>query len=98
MAASLLNRFGDQVVIVTGASSGLGLATARCFASQGARVVMAARDPDRLHCAATGLLQATQGRILAVPCDIANREDVDRLVSTVIARLGGSMFWSTTLE
>ncbi len=88
MAGLLLNRFGGQVVIITGASSGLGLATARCFASQGASVVMAARDPDRLHCAATGLLQATDGRILAVPCDITNREDVGRLVRTVIGRFG----------
>jgi NAD(P)-dependent dehydrogenase (short-subunit alcohol dehydrogenase family) len=79
-------RFANQVVIITGASSGFGLAAAEAFYRQGARVVMAARDPQRLAQAAAGL-QAQDGRQpVYFPCDVSKRDAVDKLVAEAIAR------------
>jgi short-subunit dehydrogenase len=79
-----MNRFVQRVVIVTGASSGLGVAIARAFAAEGARVTLAARNADRLRQTATGL----SGEVLTVACDIAKSTDVDNLIQQTIARFG----------
>lgn len=65
-----------KTVIITGASRGIGAATARHFASQGAKVVLAARSAEAL----SDLAAETGG--VAVPCDIANRADVETLIQT----------------
>ena len=53
-----MNRFDGKVVIVTGAASGIGLATARRFGREGARVVIADRDVDQANAAVEQVKQA----------------------------------------
>jgi len=74
-----------KTVIITGASSGIGAATARIFAAAGARVVLAARDGSRLQVVARDLA----GQPLIVPTDVANHADIERLVATTAAECGG---------
>lgn len=71
------------VVIVTGASSGIGAATARLAAGEGARVVLAARRSDRI-----GALAAELPGALAVPTDVRDPAQVARLVQATLDRHG----------
>src|SRR5436305_776227 len=80
-------RFQDKVVIVTGASSGIGLETALAFAREGARVILAARNELKLReVAATH--PDLRDRFLVVPTDATKDEEVQRLVATTIAKHG----------
>ena len=74
----------NKTVIITGASSGIGAATARAFAAAGATVVLAARDEARLNTLARDL----GGRSLVVPTDIANSRMIEELVDKTIAAFG----------
>ena len=78
--------FQDKVIIVTGASSGIGLAAARRFGSEGARVVMAARSLDRMEALAPSV--APPDRVLCVRCDVTREEDCKALVEATVARFG----------
>ncbi len=71
------------VCIVTGASSGIGAATARLLGAAGASVVLAARRADRLN-----TLEAELPDALAVPTDVTDPEQVGRLVDCAIERFG----------
>jgi hypothetical protein len=73
-----------RTVIVTGASSGIGEATARAFGRAGDRVVLAARRLDRLQRLAAEIPDS-----VAVQADLTRHEDIARLVETTVARLGG---------
>lgn len=75
----------DRVVIITGASMGIGAATARAFVAAGAKVVLAARSGAALA-ALAGELGA--GRALAVPTDITDRAQVEALVRQALERFG----------
>ncbi|GCD92591.1 SDR family NAD(P)-dependent oxidoreductase [Embleya hyalina] len=77
----------DRVAIVTGASRGIGAATARALHRAGARVVLAARDADALTVLADEL-DAAGGRALAVPTDVTDPGAVERLVATTVDRFG----------
>jgi NAD(P)-dependent dehydrogenase (short-subunit alcohol dehydrogenase family) len=77
----------NQVVIVTGASSGIGEATARRLARGGAKVVIAARRQDRLDALALEL-DPTGAKVLAVTADITAEEDRWRLVESAQAKFG----------
>ncbi len=79
--------FRDKVIIVTGASSGIGLASARLFGSLGANVVMAARSYDKLCSLAPSV--APQERVLCVKCDVSSEEDCKALVEQTVQRFGG---------
>lgn len=76
-----------RVVIITGASGGIGAATARELAGQGAIVVLAARREGELR-ALQAALTSAGGQALAVPCDVSRRADIDRLVATTIEAYG----------
>ncbi len=76
-----------KVVVITGASSGLGEATARMLAGQGAAVVLGARRVDRIEALAAEL-QAAGGRALAVQTDVTRSEQVQRLVDAAVERFG----------
>lgn len=76
-----------QVAIVTGASSGIGAATARELARQGARVVLAARREDELN-ARVLEIKNLGGEALAVPTDVTNPADLTRLVEQTVAAFG----------
>ena len=77
----------DRVVIVTGASAGIGRETARAFAREGARVTLAARRADRLE-ALAGEIHESGGEALAVPTDIADPAQVEVLVARTLKRWG----------
>jgi meso-butanediol dehydrogenase/(S,S)-butanediol dehydrogenase/diacetyl reductase len=80
-----MTRFTDKVVIVTGAGSGIGAATARRFAQEGASVVLAGRTEDKLRKVAAAL---PAGRTLVCATDVARMDQVDRLVRTAVERFG----------
>ncbi|MFI5907663.1 SDR family oxidoreductase [Dactylosporangium sp. NPDC051541] len=76
-----------KVVAVTGASSGIGAATARHLASLGAPVVLGARRTDRLAALAAEIT-ASGGRAVAVRVDVTDPADMHRLVETAVERFG----------
>lgn len=77
----------DKIAIITGASSGIGLAAAKLFAAEGAKVAMVARSPEKLA-AAAGEIQAAGGDVLPLCGDVSIREDCDRVCREVIAHYG----------
>jgi NADP-dependent 3-hydroxy acid dehydrogenase YdfG len=77
-----------KVALVTGASSGIGQATAVALASAGARVVIAARRADRLA-ALADRIAAAGGETLVVQVDLEGEGEIDRLVATAAGRWGG---------
>ncbi len=82
----MAGELDGKCVIVTGASSGIGAATARVLAGAGAAVVVAARRTDRLESLASELHGA---RIVVVGADMRKEADVVRMVATARERLGG---------
>ena len=81
----MTNTDQRKVVAITGASSGIGKATARLLASEGAAVVLGARRTDRLEQIADELGGAD---VVTVATDVTRREDLERLVSTAVDRFG----------
>jgi NAD(P)-dependent dehydrogenase (short-subunit alcohol dehydrogenase family) len=82
----------DSVVVITGASSGIGRAAARLFAQRGAAVVLAARREEALLEAAAEC-ESLGGRALAVPTDVADLEAVEELARRAIEHFGGFDVW-----
>ncbi|XYH99846.1 SDR family oxidoreductase [Sorangium sp. So ce1128] len=82
--------FENQVAVVTGGGSGIGLACARELAHLGAKVALCGRKPDKLE-AAAGTLQADGipgDHVLAAPCDIREPEQIAAFVGQVLERFG----------
>jgi NADP-dependent 3-hydroxy acid dehydrogenase YdfG len=80
-------NIAGKVVVITGASSGLGEATARLLAAQGAAVVLGARRLERLA-ALAGEINGQGGRALAVATDVTDRAEVQRLVDAAVQTYG----------
>lgn len=76
-----------KVILVTGASSGIGLASARALARAGARVILAARSIDRLQAEAKAI-QDTGGEAFAVALDVGDTASIERAVRTMLDRFG----------
>jgi NAD(P)-dependent dehydrogenase (short-subunit alcohol dehydrogenase family) len=79
--------FTGQVAFVTGASSGMGLATAAAFAEAGAAVVLADINEEALDAAAANLTQAG-GTVLGVRCDVTDEDSVAAAVQATVATYG----------
>jgi NADP-dependent 3-hydroxy acid dehydrogenase YdfG len=77
----------NKIVVVTGASSGLGEATARLLSAQGATVVLGARRADRLQSLAKDI-EARGGKALAVATDVTQPEQVKALVDSAVRTYG----------
>jgi NADP-dependent 3-hydroxy acid dehydrogenase YdfG len=77
----------DQVIIITGASSGIGRATALCLAQFKARVVLAARNAENLAALQQEILQQG-GQALAIQTDVTALADAEHLVQTTLAQWG----------
>lgn len=77
----------DKVIIITGASSGLGEATARLLSAQGATVVLGARRVDRLQALAKDII-AKGGKAVAIQTDVLDRGQVTALVDTAVKTYG----------
>jgi NADP-dependent 3-hydroxy acid dehydrogenase YdfG len=76
-----------KVIVITGASSGMGQAAARHLAAKGASVLLGARRADRLEALAAEIAEAG-GKGTAVATDVMIREDVQKLVDTAVATYG----------
>ncbi len=77
----------DKVVLLTGASEGLGAATAERLVREGAKVAICARSGDRLR-ATEARLQELGGEVLAVETDVTSNADLERFVSASVERFG----------
>jgi NAD(P)-dependent dehydrogenase (short-subunit alcohol dehydrogenase family) len=76
-----------KIVLITGGSGGLGQALAETFATKGSRVIIAARDQERLNTAAEKM--ARKGaQILALPCDVSRRDQIRSLAQEIKRRWG----------
>src|SRR4051794_37692867 len=83
----MTSALNDTVAVVTGASSGIGEATAKALAELGASVAVVARRRDRLDALVTDI-EAAGGNALAVVADIADRASAETAVQTVVERFG----------
>ncbi len=87
------NFYKDKVIIVTGASSGIGLASATRFASLGAKIVLAARSIDKLEKIAEEInekfnSQQSTSKVLCIKTDVTKEEDCKNLVEQTIKHFG----------
>ena len=80
--------FKGKVMIITGASSGIGLASAKLFASLGAKLVLAARSQDKLEEIASGISHDSGSDVLCVKTDVSVEEDCRNLINKAVARFG----------
>jgi len=83
----MTDNIQGKVIVITGASSGLGEAAARRLAAEGARVVLGARRVDRIQALADELTQSG-GKALAVQTDVTDPDQVQRLVDAAVEAFG----------
>lgn len=79
----------DASILVTGGTSGVGLATARLLLEEGAKVAICARDTERLAEVGAALDAAHPGRVLSAAADVRDRERVEAVVADTVERFGG---------
>jgi NAD(P)-dependent dehydrogenase (short-subunit alcohol dehydrogenase family) len=78
----------DRAVVITGGSRGLGLLMARELAAEGARLAILARDPGELDLARRELAALGGHRVLALPCDVGDRDEVSWAIDAAAERFG----------
>lgn len=91
MAISL-KPLHEQVMVITGASSGIGLATARAAAKKGAKVVLAARNKTALE-EIEQQIKTEGGQAIHLAVDVGNRQDMQLLADTAVEQFGGFDTW-----
>ena len=80
-------NIADKVVVITGASSGIGESTAKLLARHGAKVVLAARRKDRLD-AAVKEIAAAGGKAISFAVDVTKRAEVEALIRAAVDSFG----------
>ena len=79
----------NKVAIITGGSDGLGRATARRFASEGAKVIICARREEHLMQAAEDLRKETNVAVLGIKADVSKADDCTKLMDQTVEEFGG---------
>lgn len=87
-----LKPLHEQVIVITGASSGIGLATARAAAKENARVVLASRNKEELA-RLEQEIKAEGGQAIHVVADVGSREDIEKIAGAAIKEFGGFDTW-----
>lgn len=87
-----LKKLSDQTIVITGASSGIGLITARMAAKRGARVVLSARNEEVL-CVVTEEITAAGGKATYVVADVGRFDDVQKIANEAVELFGGIDTW-----
>lgn len=87
-----LKPLREQTIVLTGATSGIGLATARMASDRGARLVIAARNEEALK-AVVSEIEAKGGEAIYVVADVGREEDVNRIRDEAVRRFGGFDTW-----
>src|ERR1044071_5117566 len=87
-----LKPIHKQVMVITGASSGIGLETARTAAKQGAKVVLVARSEHALNELAREICESG-GDAIAVACDVAQRDQVEQVAKAAVDPFGRIDTW-----
>jgi short-subunit dehydrogenase len=88
-----LKKLSEQTIVITGASSGIGLETARQAVARGADVVLASRNLKDLQSICSELNESGPGRAVAVQCDVKNVDDVEALASKALEEFGQIDTW-----
>src|SRR3989338_9142638 len=79
-----MGKFDGKVVLITGGSTGIGLATAQAFAKEGARVAITGRSQNNLENA----VQNIHGEVLAIQADASDLNDIERMLEQTVQRFG----------
>jgi short-subunit dehydrogenase len=87
-----LKKLHDQTLVITGASSGIGLATAQAAARRGARVVLSSRNAEALG-EIEQQIRSAGGQVMQVVADVTRREDLERVADTARQHFGGFDTW-----
>lgn len=87
-----LKKLNEQTIVITGASSGIGLVTARMAAKRGARLVVAARSEEALR-RLVDEIKGAGGQAIYVVADVASQEDVQQIAAAAVQRFGGFDTW-----
>jgi NAD(P)-dependent dehydrogenase (short-subunit alcohol dehydrogenase family) len=81
-------RFEDKTVIVTGGASGIGLATARRFASEGAKLILADINMQRLESAKQEIMNGSPAKVELSQCDVSKEEQVSATIQLALEKTG----------